>query len=476
MRVPDRVAHTFRELISIDVRTLAVLRMGMASLILVDLLDRGRHIAEFYTDDGFMPREIVPRIDELALSYHMLGGSFEFQLALFATAAVFAAMLLVGYRTRAASVMSWLLLVSLHNRNYFVSFGGDLELQRVLFWCLFLPLGARWSLDARRAPGELEPNVRVTSVASAAVLIQVAYVYLFSGLSKTGPAWVGDYDAIYLALQNEFLVVGIGPWLRQYESLLFVITPLVVYFERFSIFLFFCPFRTPQVRCGMILAIWGFHLGTAAIINLSTFPLMCAVCALAYLPTWFWERVGGDESTGAEPRVIATPRPAVQVGLGLALVYTTAFLIADVNPRATLPAVFRELGHLLQLDQSWSLYAPEPSPYDIHRTVRGRLENGEVVEDLIAAGRGETWRSVQAIHESKRFRVYIEMWSGPRFRPDVAVYGQWLCRQWNTQASTPEVPEHALRSVAWIFDARRILPAGQREPVIREVLFDHECE
>lgn len=470
-----RVAVKLRELFGIDVRSLAALRIGIALMILVDLCDRGRFIAAYYTDAGFMPREIVPQVDPLVLSYHMLGGSFAWQALLFALAAGAAAMLLVGYRTRLAAVVSWLLLVSLQNRNYFVNYGGDLEMERVLFWCLFLPLGACWSLDARREGAVGPVRQRAVSIASAAVLLQVAYVYLFSGLAKAGDAWLVDHTAIYLALHNEFLVTGIGPWFRQFDGVMAALTPLVVWFERGAILLLFCPIGTAPVRFAMVVAIWGFHFGLASMINLATFPLMCGVCAFAYLPTAFWDRVGGVSGAKSEPAVVAGPGRPARAFIALALIYTTALLTAEIRG-GRLPPAIREVGHLLQLDQSWVLYAPEPSPFDVRRIASGVLDDGTPVPELIAAGRGERWETVQALHDAKRFQVYQEHWIDPRFQEQVDVYGHWLCREWNAAAGTPAGADRALAHVRWDVYARRILPAGAKGPETVELLFDLPCD
>ena len=66
--------------------------------------------------------------------------------------------LLVGYRTRLATIGSWILLASIHVRLPVVINAGDTLLRVLLFWSIFLPLGAMWSVDARRgrpvaAPG-----------------------------------------------------------------------------------------------------------------------------------------------------------------------------------------------------------------------------------------------------------------------------------------------------------------------------------
>ena len=52
--------------------------------------------------------------------------------------------LLVGYRTRIATIFSWVLLISLQARNVFITQGGDALTVVLLFWGLF-----RWIQELR---------------------------------------------------------------------------------------------------------------------------------------------------------------------------------------------------------------------------------------------------------------------------------------------------------------------------------------
>ena len=131
-------------------------------LLLVDLADRARLLVANYTDAGAHPRAAALTYYQHGLpSLHLMAGSARAQIALFVLAGVAAALLAVGWRTRIATFVSWFLLGSLHARNELVLDGGDHLLRYLLFWCLFLPLGARWSLDARRRGAAAEPARRV---------------------------------------------------------------------------------------------------------------------------------------------------------------------------------------------------------------------------------------------------------------------------------------------------------------------------
>jgi len=149
----SKLRERARLLVGIDLRSLALLRITAAVFLLIDLADRARLLITNYTDAGAHPRAVALTYYQYGLpSLHLMAGSARVQLALFVLAGIAAALLAVGWRTWIATFVSWYLLGSLHARNELVLDGGDYVLRHLLFWSLFLPLGARWSLDARGRP------------------------------------------------------------------------------------------------------------------------------------------------------------------------------------------------------------------------------------------------------------------------------------------------------------------------------------
>src|SRR5277367_2258492 len=134
---------------ALDLRALAVMRVGMALILLFDLFLQSFDIQAFYTDAGFLPRSsALPSRGEFIVPFHFASGTAGVEAILFVVAAIFAVMLLIGYKTRAATFLSWLMLISLQDRNPLLFFGGDSELAQMVFWSMFLPLNVHWSVDA----------------------------------------------------------------------------------------------------------------------------------------------------------------------------------------------------------------------------------------------------------------------------------------------------------------------------------------
>ena len=173
-------------IISIDLRSLALFRILLGGLLIADLVIRGSDLSVWMTDAGVFPRDfIIDWNGDNRWSLYFISGSWLWALLLHLTAAGAAMALLLGYRTRLALIISFVLLVSLHNRAPLVLQGGDNLLLLMVFWSIFLPLGARFSMDAARVHPDqqqafsAQPN-QYCSVATAAILIQAMTVYFFS--------------------------------------------------------------------------------------------------------------------------------------------------------------------------------------------------------------------------------------------------------------------------------------------------------
>jgi hypothetical protein len=140
------------ELFGIDVRSLALFRIVIALILMIDLILRSTDLTAHYTDFGVLPRsyffEMFPSL-RFQINLHALGGSVFFESLLFVVAFVFAFLLLIGYRSQLSAFLSWILLISLQDRNILVLSGADILLRIILFWSLFLPLGAAFSVDAK---------------------------------------------------------------------------------------------------------------------------------------------------------------------------------------------------------------------------------------------------------------------------------------------------------------------------------------
>src|SRR5947207_435465 len=86
----------FQRAWSLDLRSLALFRVALAFMILVDLVARSTELRAFYTDFGILPRGAWHALRPIGFwSAHVLFGSTWMQVLLFLAAAFFAGMMLV---------------------------------------------------------------------------------------------------------------------------------------------------------------------------------------------------------------------------------------------------------------------------------------------------------------------------------------------------------------------------------------------
>lgn len=288
------IVERLRLVFGIDLRTLALFRVGAALLILADLATRVPDLAAHYTDAGILPRGYAaPLTTDLGLvSVHLASGDLWFQVLLFALAGFVAMLMLIGYRARTACAVSWLLLVSVQVRNPLLTSGADMLLAALLFWGMFLPLGARWSVDAALDPDNEDHANQYCSVASAAMLLQVMSVYLFTALLKSGPEWWPDGTAVYYTLQLDAFVTPLGAAVSDWAPLLKGLTYLVLLLEFVCPVLVFLPVFTVYFRLACIALLLLMHLGFLLLLEVALFPYVSVLSLLVFVPGRLWDRLG----------------------------------------------------------------------------------------------------------------------------------------------------------------------------------------
>jgi Vitamin K-dependent gamma-carboxylase/Lipase maturation factor/DCC1-like thiol-disulfide oxidoreductase len=279
------------ELFGLDLRSLAIFRIGLALLILVDLIQRYKNLTAHYTDFGILPRGAL--IEEFSnpwrWSIHLFNGEPFFQSILFLLAGLVALALLVGYQTRFVTIFSWALLVSLYNRNNLIITAGDIELRLLLFWSMFLPLGACYSVDSALNSSSKPLPQRILTGATIALILQVCFVYWFTGLLKSDPVWWKEGTAVYYALNLDYMATPFTQFLLNFPPfVLKFITFATLWFELLGPFLIFIPFRTSFFRCCAVVLFILLHVGFRVGLMIGLFPYVCIVSWFAFLPSGLW--------------------------------------------------------------------------------------------------------------------------------------------------------------------------------------------
>ena len=267
---------------------LAALRIGLAAVLLVDVLTTYLpHAADFYGRDSLgAPGVFAGRFAGGHAYWSLLQGVESpavVRAAVLAWAAAGAGLLL-GVATRVCAAAAWALSVSFAAVNLSVENAGDTVRTILLFYLMLCPCGAVWSVDAwllrrRRGPGPF----LVHPWPARLLLVQLVCIYFRNGLHKAvGYDWAAG-DSLYFVLGDLTLARWSYAWLTVPYLLTRLLTWLVLAWE----FLFPVLLLWPRLRLPVLCFGAAFHLGIWLCLELGGFaPYMLCL----YLPLLPWER------------------------------------------------------------------------------------------------------------------------------------------------------------------------------------------
>jgi predicted DCC family thiol-disulfide oxidoreductase YuxK len=331
----------------LDLRPLCLFRITFGFLVTVATLDIGPILHDILSDEGLMPRSAllggIARANRF--SVFDLAGPYWVTVALWIVAVAACICLTVGWHSRLSSVVTFFFVCGLHERNLLAFDGADNVIRAMLFWMMFMPLGARYSVDAVLRAARGQP---VVTHAPAFMMrlgqIQIAWVYLNSFIHKWGGGntW-HDGTALHYALGLDHMFTrDFGQWLFNKPWFYVPGTYFTDMVEcTFLIFTFF-PFLQPKLKAVAIASGVALHAGIWATMNVGNFSyLMPLAFPLLFEPEW-------AEWTIAQTRRL--------VGKGVTKVYydglcplcrETAALLRGFDPFGNLAFVdFREKGAL----------------------------------------------------------------------------------------------------------------------------------
>jgi hypothetical protein len=177
--------------------------------------------------------------------------------------------LLVGFHTRIAQAIAMVLLVSLESRVRPLMNGGDRALCILGFWTLFLPMGARYSIDALRRPTRPRPAV---SVAYLALVLQLAVAYFLNAVFKDSRQWSSG-GALWFILHDASVSRAPGCFFADHASpaVLTGFTLASRAIEYLAPILILTPLYARPARWIAIVLLIGLHAGIAVTMSVGIF-------------------------------------------------------------------------------------------------------------------------------------------------------------------------------------------------------------
>lgn len=381
------------------------------------------------------------------MSLLSLNGSPTFA-GILAIVGMFAAIaIILGKHSRVSTIIGWIILASFHARNPLVAHGGDNVLRLILFWSIFLPLSARWSLDSKS---------KVTSYFSpftVAISLQVLFIYIFTFFYKWHPSWLSEFNSFYYAMNLSMFTTALGDYLLNFPVLLKVLTFATLWLEGLGPLLFLSVRRIP--RRIMVISFLGLHLGIQLTMVLGLFPLACMTAWTLFFDEELMDKLESklDRFKGLVPKKLQAYQnnffaPFDQLSFtGLKSSLLAGFLTLLVFgwnlegiraiPGFDIKSPFTEVVFALQLNQQWNMFAPSPMRADGYFVIEGHLNDHEFIDpmtgerplmtppkDFASTYKNTAWNKYL-------LNLYSQNWSGQRL-----YFGRYLCRKWNSEHSS----------------------------------------
>ncbi|MFI8262292.1 MULTISPECIES: HTTM domain-containing protein [unclassified Streptomyces] len=176
----------------------AVVRIGFSATWLFFLLREFPHRGELYGPDGPWSFGLAERLiaSNHAFSVLMWSDSGLWFETVYAVSVLSSLLLMLGWRTRATSVVFMVGVLSLQNRSVFMGDGGDNVIHLMAIYLVLTRCARVWSLDARRA--------RLRGSASAGAAGPVLWgvlgaVFAYGAVTERfGYGWLAAFAALWV--------------------------------------------------------------------------------------------------------------------------------------------------------------------------------------------------------------------------------------------------------------------------------------
>ena len=465
-------------LFQIDIRSLALFRISIATLVLLDLGIRIGDLQTMYSDQGVMPVELVRNHfnGTWRWSLFWIDGSVYFQAGLFGLTTLLVIALLFGFYTRIATIGSWIFLASLYNRVPFAVSGADTLLVILLFWAMFLPLGNCWSVEAFRQRHATQTEKTLFSGATVAILIQVFLLYFCTGCYK---AFYHPQPGMLLQNALEWADYNrpVGDWLRSYPTLLGMLSWSTICFELIAPWLLFSPWKTSTVRLWTLLGLVALHMGIELTLSVALFSYVAAAGLCLFIPSEFWDapcwepvrsffrssdsdkqNIGATGKKKKKNPVFSTVLSGFCLMLILYVMVLSVYGFFQRNRLLVKPIFMNRINELTMLNQRWSMFASLQRS-QTRLIAHALLENGQEI-DLLRVGNYSSGLQTPVEQPNHRWVKYFQAINRSKTPPQFKErYAQWLFENWNrSHPEEEQIRELSLRRL------RQMLPEEEHLP------------
>ena len=359
----------------VDIRSLKVFRILLSSVLIFDLIDRLTDLEAHYSDLGVLPFFDLSTYETnpWMWSVFKLNHSIEFISFLFILLLCAALLLLLGIRVRLMTIICWIGIVSIQNRNPIIYQGGDDLLRMLLFWLIFIP-----NIDLKKSPA----ITKINSVATMALLCQVLLPFTFSAFFKGKLEWWREGSALFYAFSLDQLTRNFGIWISQHYYLTVLITR-IIYVAEFIVFpLFLLPIFRIQIKILLFCFLILFGIGTMSTMMIGIFPFCFIASSVLFIPSFIWDKVWPlhtNQTNLLEENVNENVLGGILIGFIFTLVILwNVTTIPDTPIR--FPEKLKSFMYALRLNQSWGMFSPTVFKDDGWIIYKAKLENNKLID------------------------------------------------------------------------------------------------
>ncbi|WP_434597969.1 HTTM domain-containing protein [Streptomyces sp. A5-4] len=316
----------------------SVLRIGYGLLYLVFLLREFPHRDEIWGPGSPWTPALAHQLFEQTgwNSILTLSDSRAYFELCYAVALLTSALFMLGWRTRAMSVLFAVVVISFHARSILMTDGGDNLVLLMAVYLVLTACGRRWSLDARRnrlkaaRAGDTPEPVRsftsqelrdarstlTTVVHNCGIFViaaQVCFLYGSTGLYKVQGASWGSGTALHYVLNLELF----QPWpalshlVDEFPLPIAIAGYMTVLLQVAFPFVLFGRLKYP-----VLALLLGMHIGIAVLLGLPLFSGAMIIADAVFLPDRFYAFLPRLRRRAAQRTGMRRPTPGPAAGAG----------------------------------------------------------------------------------------------------------------------------------------------------------------
>jgi hypothetical protein len=266
----------------IDARQYAALRIAFGSLSVIYFVQLLPYVEAQFSGSGWLGD-----IQQIAIQN---GGSWSLfflradghaatlAYAIVISGIITAFLMMIGWQSRLATCITWLVWVSLWNRNPLLLDGDDAVLKVMCFYLMLSPCGNCWSVDAYSCS---KPQT-VTIWPLRLVQFQIALIYFVSGWVKFhSPEWLDGTIMQYVLIHPQYS--RWNGWVMIYKPMMTGLLAGLAWFIRWWELLFPLLLLNTNTRKLSILIGILFHVSLLLTMNLRWFAIIMLALYLALI-------------------------------------------------------------------------------------------------------------------------------------------------------------------------------------------------